>query len=114
MKNFRYALWASGFVVLAYWIATTILAFLGCTLFAYNWDKTIHGHCVNLVEYLLMEWNLQCAYRLSHPSPAITDGLAAERPHSTETRIDRYLPAGSVLSPHHRVDDAIPPRHDRH
>ncbi len=61
-----------------------------------------------------MEWNLQSAYRLPHPSPAITDGLAVEGPHSTETRIDRCLLAGSIVSPYRRVDDAITPRHDRH
>lgn len=37
----------------------TILAFLGCTPFAYNWDKkNIDGHCVNLVAFF--RWNGIC------------------------------------------------------
>lgn len=35
-----------------------ILAFLGCTPFAYNWDKTIAGHYVDLVAF--MRWNGIC------------------------------------------------------
>lgn len=58
VKYFRYALWASAFVVLAYWIPTTILAFLGCTPFERNWDKSIPGSCVNLVAFF--RWNGIC------------------------------------------------------
>ena len=54
-KKFRYALWISALVVLGYWIAMTILAFLGCTPFARNWDKAIAGSCVNLVAFF--RWN---------------------------------------------------------
>lgn len=57
-KSFRYALWTTGGIVLGYWIATTILAFLGCTPFARNWNKTIPGHCVNLV--MFFRWNGIC------------------------------------------------------
>lgn len=58
VKKFRIALWISAFFVIGYWIATTILAFLGCTPFAYNWDKTLDGHCVNLVTFF--RWNGIC------------------------------------------------------
>ena len=54
-KRFRYALWISAFLVLGYWTAMTILAFLGCTPFARNWNKAIPGSCVNLVAFF--RWN---------------------------------------------------------
>ncbi|KAL8868716.1 MAG: hypothetical protein Q9174_004804 [Haloplaca sp. 1 TL-2023] len=58
VKKFRYALWISAFCVMAWWIATTILAFLGCTPIAYNWNKNIDGQCVDLVAFF--RWNGIC------------------------------------------------------
>ncbi|KAI4253431.1 MAG: hypothetical protein LQ352_003697 [Teloschistes flavicans] len=58
VKKFRLALWLAAFLVVAWWIATTILAFLGCTPFAYNWDKKIKGQCVDLV--MFFRWNGIC------------------------------------------------------
>ena len=58
VKVFRNALWVSAFIVLAYWIATTVLAFLGCVPFARNWDSRVPGHCVNLVAFF--RWNAIC------------------------------------------------------
>lgn len=58
IKSFRYALWFSGFLVLGYWIATTILAFTGCTPLARNWDKTVPGTCVDLINFF--RWNGIC------------------------------------------------------
>ena len=58
VKRYRLALWISAFIVLGYWIATTILAFLGCIPFAYNWDKNVPGRCVNLVGFF--RWNGIC------------------------------------------------------
>ncbi|KAL8702705.1 MAG: hypothetical protein Q9201_004126 [Fulgogasparrea decipioides] len=55
VKKFRLALWISAFFVVAWWIATTILGFLGCTPFAYNWNKKIPGTCVDLVAFF--RWN---------------------------------------------------------
>ena len=55
---FRRALLLSAFIVVAYWIPTTILAFCGCTPFARNWDATVPGHCVNLVK--IFRWNGIC------------------------------------------------------
>ena len=58
VKNFRYALWVSAFLVLGYWIACTVLAFAGCTPFARNYDKTVPGTCVNLIDFF--RWNGIC------------------------------------------------------
>lgn len=58
VKKFRHALWISAFIIVGYWIATTILAFLGCTPFAYNWNKKIEGRCVHLVDFF--RWNGIC------------------------------------------------------
>jgi len=55
VQKFRWALWGTSFVVLGYWIACTILAFLGCDPFARNWNKKISGTCVNLVKFFI--WN---------------------------------------------------------
>ncbi|KAI4202283.1 MAG: hypothetical protein LQ350_002667 [Teloschistes chrysophthalmus] len=58
VKRFRLALWLGAFLVVAWWIATTILGFLGCTPFAYNWNKKIDGQCVDLV--MFFRWNGIC------------------------------------------------------
>lgn len=58
VKVFRYWLWGTGFIVWSFWLACTILAFLGCTPVARNWDKTIAGHCVDLVAFF--RWNGIC------------------------------------------------------
>lgn len=58
VKNFRIALWVSSFFVLGYWIACTILAFLGCQPLQKNFDKTIPGHCVDLINFF--RWNGIC------------------------------------------------------
>jgi len=58
VNNFRIALYIAAALVIAYWIPTTILAYLGCTPFARNWDQTLPGTCVNLVAFF--RWNGIC------------------------------------------------------
>ena len=58
IRKFRHALWLSAFIVVAYWIATTTLTFMGCTPFAKNWDMKHPGHCVNLVSFF--RWSGIC------------------------------------------------------
>ncbi len=74
----------------------------------------LHSFCIQLGQdnfwtlrkpspFLPMEWDLQSAHRLPHPSFTITDGLAVERPYPTENRIDCRLPAGCFVSLYHRI-----------
>ena len=58
VKKFRIAIYVSLFIVVAYWIPCTIIAFLGCTPFERNWNKTIPGSCVDLVTFF--RWNGIC------------------------------------------------------
>lgn len=75
----------------------------------YSGVPGLHPFCVQLEQdncwtlcepgpFLPMEWNMQFAYRLPHPSFAITDGLAIDRPYQTEIRIECRFPAGTFVS----------------
>lgn len=58
VKPFRIALWVAAFLVVGYGIATTTLAFMGCTPFEKNFDRAVPGHCVDLVNFF--RWNGIC------------------------------------------------------
>ncbi len=58
IRPFRIALFVSGFCVMGYWIACTVLAFTGCHPVTKNWDKTVPGGCVDLIAFF--RWNGIC------------------------------------------------------
>jgi len=58
IRPFRIALFISGFCVMGYWIACTVLAFTGCHPVTKNWDKTVPGGCVDLIAFF--RWNGIC------------------------------------------------------
>jgi hypothetical protein len=55
VKSFRWALWGSGFLVIAYFIACTITAIAGCSPVSKFWDPKEPGHCIDEVAFF--RWN---------------------------------------------------------
>jgi hypothetical protein len=48
-------LWATGVLVIAYFIACTITAIAGCSPMAKFWNQSLPGHCIDTVEFF--RWN---------------------------------------------------------
>ncbi|KAJ5455252.1 hypothetical protein N7475_010373 [Penicillium sp. IBT 31633x] len=55
VQVFRWALWITGFLVTAYFIACTIVAIAGCSPVAKFWDTDLQGSCINEVAFF--RWN---------------------------------------------------------
>ncbi|OQD83359.1 hypothetical protein PENANT_c017G11431 [Penicillium antarcticum] len=55
VKGFRWALWISGALVIAYFIACTITAITCCSPVAKFWDPSLPGHCIDTVAFF--RWN---------------------------------------------------------
>ncbi|KAJ5780667.1 hypothetical protein N7457_005827 [Penicillium paradoxum] len=55
VRWFRWVLWASGVLVICYFIACVIASIAGCSPVAKFWDTDIPGHCIN--EIAFFRWN---------------------------------------------------------
>ncbi|KAJ5766595.1 uncharacterized protein N7511_004211 [Penicillium nucicola] len=55
VRVFRWALWTSGILVIAYFIACTITAISACSPVAKFWDSSLPGHCIDIVAFF--RWN---------------------------------------------------------
>lgn len=48
-KSVRQATWLTGLLIILTGLADLILCFAMCQPYEYNWDKTINGHCGNIM-----------------------------------------------------------------
>lgn len=55
VKGFRWALWASGALVIGYYIACVIVLMASCRPMSKFWDPSIPGTCINLIAFF--RWN---------------------------------------------------------
>ena len=55
VKTFRWAVWASGCLVLGYYIACVIVALAGCSPISRAWDPGIPGKCIDIIAFF--RWN---------------------------------------------------------
>ncbi|CEJ57370.1 hypothetical protein PMG11_06063 [Penicillium brasilianum] len=55
VKGFRWALWASGALVIGYYIACVIVSIAGCRPVSKLWDSSIPGTCIDLIAFF--RWN---------------------------------------------------------
>lgn len=51
IKGFRLALWASGSLVIAYYIACVITSIAGCSPVSKFWDPSVPGKCISQVVF---------------------------------------------------------------
>lgn len=55
VSGFRWALWISGVIITAYFIACVIVSVAGCDPVSYFWDKNQPGSCIDEVNFF--RWN---------------------------------------------------------
>ncbi|KAJ5154273.1 uncharacterized protein N7500_009712 [Penicillium coprophilum] len=55
VRGFRWVLWASGFMVVAYFIVCSITSIVGCSPVSKAWNTSEPGHCINEVAFF--RWN---------------------------------------------------------
>lgn len=55
MREFCYALWISGAIIVSYFIACTIVCIAGCQPVSYFWNKNQPGKCIDEVNFF--RWN---------------------------------------------------------
>jgi hypothetical protein len=55
VKGCRWALWTSGVLVIAYFIAYTIAAIAECSPVSKSWNQSLPGHCIDTVAFF--RWN---------------------------------------------------------
>ncbi|KAJ5288743.1 hypothetical protein N7478_001773 [Penicillium angulare] len=48
VQGFRWTLWISGFIVIAYWLANTLVTIFQCWPIAKLWNPDYEGHCINI------------------------------------------------------------------
>jgi hypothetical protein len=55
VRGFRWILWASAFLVVAYFIVCSIVSIVGCSPVSKSWDTSQPGHCIDEVAFF--RWN---------------------------------------------------------
>ncbi|KAJ6178544.1 hypothetical protein N7519_009005 [Penicillium mononematosum] len=55
VRGFRWILWVSAFLVVAYFIVCSIVSIVGCSPVSKSWDKSQPGHCIDEVAFF--RWN---------------------------------------------------------
>lgn len=55
LRGFRWVLWASGCLVIGYYIACVIVSIAGCSPVSKFWDPSVPGKCIN--EIAFFRWN---------------------------------------------------------
>ncbi|KAJ5816708.1 hypothetical protein N7447_008941 [Penicillium robsamsonii] len=55
IRGFRWVLWATGFVVVAYFITCSVTSIVGCSPVSKAWNPSQPGHCINVVAFF--RWN---------------------------------------------------------
>ncbi|KAJ5116082.1 hypothetical protein N7456_000430 [Penicillium angulare] len=48
VQGFRWVLWISGFIVIAYWLANTLVTIFQCWPISKLWNPNYEGHCINI------------------------------------------------------------------
>ncbi|KAJ5372315.1 hypothetical protein N7517_004321 [Penicillium concentricum] len=55
VRSFRWILWASGFLVVAYFIVCSVVSIVGCSPVSKAWNTNEPGHCID--ELSFFRWN---------------------------------------------------------